>query len=297
MKNFLKFLDQIAQKNPFTWVLGLSRTCLAIGTLSVLLFNESEVLFPKYTFNIADKSGFFNQINFFFFFHYDALLWARLIACTILLFVMIGFFPRYTCLFHWWISWSFLSASSVIDGGDQVTAVITFFLMPICFLDNRKNSFALYYSKNVYKNFVAWSFLAMIQIQVAIIYLQAGIEKLYKTEEWLNGTAIYYWFNHNIFGMPVWMQDFVNKYFLSNALYISLITWGVMIWELFLFSLLLTSAKMKRRFLIPALFFHLIIWFVHGLFSFFMAMSGVLILYLLPLQEEKPKFLKWISLH
>src|SRR5690606_41724342 len=83
----------------------------------------------------------------------------------------------------------------------------------------------------IFLKIICNSVFLLIFIQIAVIYLQAGVEKFYKTEEWRNGTAIYYWINHNTFGVGGNIQRFFN-YLLQFPLIITTLTWSVIILEI-----------------------------------------------------------------
>jgi antimicrobial peptide system SdpB family protein len=103
-----------------------------------LIFNETGILFrpgsgmPNYPVcQGVGILGIFCNFN-------PYLEVARWISVIILLVVASGWRPRYTALFHWWISFSLQTSAITVDGGDQVTAVLTFLLLPIALTDKRK---------------------------------------------------------------------------------------------------------------------------------------------------------------
>jgi len=275
-------------KNYFTNVYGLGRSFLALNTLTTLFFNDIYILYPEYLFDKVLRGTFIEKINLFLLFDYSELWEAKLISIVILLWVIVGVFPRITGLLHWWVSVSFFSSAILVEGGDQITANLTFLLIPITLMDNRKFHWNQDTSVNYYKNVIAYFSFFLIELQVAVLYLQAGVEKLYKLEEWRNGTAIYYWFNQSIFGAPDWILTWLNP-LLTNPIFVSIGSWIPIFLELSLFGMLF-SAKVDRFKLLPvAIMFHFLIAMIHGLPSFFLAMCGAVVLYLIP----KDKFLSF----
>src|SRR5690606_30268919 len=121
--------------------------------------------------------------------------------------------------------------------------------------------------------------LWLIRFQVAVIYFDAAVGK-FKVEEWINGTAIYYWLNNSSFGITDFWKPFLNP-FLSNGILVSIITYGVLLLELSLFLAFTASQKYRRTIFPIAIAFHLFIIVFHGIFSFFFSVSAALILYLL----------------
>lgn len=276
---FNKFCIEIASKNYFTNVYGFSRSLLAIGTLLTLISNDSHILFPEHLFSKFKLGHFLENINLFFLLGYDNIWIAELIAIVILLSVVIGVYPRITGILHWWISFSFFTAGIIVDGGDQVTSVITLLLIPVTLLDSRKNHWYKPKENNQKKNFIAFVVFVIIELQVAIIYLLAGIEKPFKVPEWVDGTAVYYWLNHNVFGTSEFLLKLLNP-LMDYSTFISAMTWGTIIFEISLFGLFFMNREKRHKFLKLGIAFHLMIILFHGLVSFFFAMAAALTLYL-----------------
>jgi antimicrobial peptide system SdpB family protein len=290
----LKPSNLLSEIQPWTNVYGLARTILALGTLLTLLLNDTATLFmPNGMVQKESLPPFISTINFFFLFPTDSLDMARWIAIVILLAVLSGWRPQVTGIFHWWVSFSFATACVTVDGGDQVTQVMTLFLLPITFTDTRKWHWSLIsFNKELDKDnirhkilsLIALSYYFAIRFQVAIIYFHASASK-FKVDEWVNGTVFYYWSSHPVFGLndvfkPVLMP------LISNSFVVLSITWGTLVLETLLFMGLVMNKKWWRILLIFGLSFHLMIIFVHGLVSFFFAMAGSLVLYLRPIEQE-----------
>jgi antimicrobial peptide system SdpB family protein len=171
-----------------------------------------------------------------------------------------------------------------IDGGDQITSNLTFWLIPICLLDNRKSHWTnpdqivtgeLASAKNIFSNL---NFL-VIRLQMAIVYLHAAVGK-FSVPEWINGSAIYYWSRHPSFGMGNSTLRFLDFLF-QNKFLLFFLNWTVLALELVLFMGLLMDRKYYKILFFAGVLFHFFIIIIHGLFSFFFAMTGGLILYFL----------------
>lgn len=273
------------KNNIYTNIYGISRSLLALGLLITLLFNPIEMLFSEELIEISRNKVFLYDLNLFNLFGFKHLFWAKLIACLILILVILGVQPIFTGVLHWWVSYSFFTGSLIVEGGDQVMSILTFLLIPITLLDRRKNHWNSSVSQSNFSLYVGNIFIIFIKIQASILYLQAGIDKIYKTIEWKNGTAIYYWFNDEIFGMPDFMLGVVNT-ILSNSVVIFLLNWFVIVFEILMSYMIVAPKKIKSLFFKIAVFFHFCIIIFHGLPTFFLSMVGILILYLLPLNEN-----------
>ena len=118
----------------------------------------------------------------------------------------------------------------------------------------------------------------VIRIQISVVYLHAAVSKL-SIQEWLNGTVIYYWFTHNNFGVNDAILPAILP-LLENNWSVFLITWAVLVLELMLFAAILAPIKIKRVLLPLGVTFHFFTFIIHGLGTFFLAMTAALILYL-----------------
>ncbi|WP_245952893.1 sporulation-delaying protein SdpB family protein [Pedobacter cryoconitis] len=261
---------------------------LALGTFLTLIFNSSDLLFPQ----IIQRDVFlvntlYYKANFFQLFSSHPEI-GRWMAIFFLGIIIIGWRPRYSSFFHFWITTSFMFYTTTPDGGDQVSGVLSLFFFPIGLFDNRKwhwsKSIISKSTKKFYSKSFCFSLILIIKVQIAIIYLNAATAK-FNVFEWVNGTALWYWLKDPIFGSNYWFS-FIVLPLLKSPIIISLITWGSVILELFLFMALVMSKQNKQRMLVLGILFHLAIGVIQGLGSFFFAMASALIIYLKPIDNE-----------
>lgn len=283
--NWIAACDAIAAKNYFTNVYGLARSLFALSILLTLLVNSDADLFNQADF-INRQSGDFSRFNLFLIFDYQHLVWARTIAGLILISVISGYFPRYTGLLHWWVTISYYQAISIPEGGDQIAANVTFILLFITLMDSRKNHWqAPLTVKKPYSNFLAYLLFGIIGIQMAAVYFHSAVHKLYNTQEWIDGSAMYYWFNNTVFGLNDTMKLLLQP-IIDTPLLLFMLNWGVIVFELLLFCAIIASAKTRKTLLIMGITFHFMIALTLGLYSFFLNMSACLILFLAPLEGK-----------
>ncbi|MEO9484578.1 MAG: sporulation-delaying protein SdpB family protein [Ekhidna sp.] len=263
----------------FTWsnVVGLSRALLALGTLSTLLFNSVDVLFYQFEEilqNDLQKFGLFYLLkgNFVF---------AKILSIGVLGFVISGYYPRVSCILHWYVTASFMNVCSIPDGGDHVSSVLSLLLIPIVVMDPRKNHWdpPVTVEKKVGST-IASSFLMLVKLQMMAIYLHAFVAKLF-VPEWTNGTATYYWLLHEYHGIHDLFAGVLGK-LLSFPIPVIAVTWGTLAFEFLLAACILLEkgSSKKQYFLWAGISFHFGIFLIHGLGSFFLAMVSGLILYL-----------------
>ncbi|ATL75965.1 hypothetical protein IQ37_18055 [Chryseobacterium piperi] len=276
-----------AKNSPYTNVVGFSRSLMALGTLLTLLINPVDTIFIKKVSGVFIapilKSDFSSKISFFYLFGENHLMLMKCCAIVCLALVISGYFIKITSLLHWWISFSFIHSAAIIDGGDQIASILSFLLIPVCFFDNRKNHWQHKKEEAKVTNLISICFIYIIRLQVAIIYFHAAVGK-FDNNEWVDGTALYYWLNHSLFGVPAYL-DFIN-YFLKDSFFVSGLTYGVLILELSLFLGLFASERYRKTVLAIALVFHFMIILSHGIFSFFFSISAGLILYLYPTYRD-----------
>lgn len=271
----------------FTNIYALARSFIALSLLVALLFTSPYVYFPSEFFAIGQPS---NTIipNFFYLWREENLLIPIILACIILLLVIIGYIPQLTGILHAWVAYSFFTGALMVEGGDQIGQIIAFLLIPVTILDKRinhwhKNDFFTY-NRPEWLTFFCYSCLVVVQIQMAIVYFFAVSAKL-NVPEWVDGSAFYYWFNHNPFGAAAPLRAVLSPV-VNNPFLTPLITWGVLVLEATLFAALFMTKDKKRIMFILGVSFHFMIIIIHGLWSFFFAMLGGLIIYLLPWDKQ-----------
>jgi antimicrobial peptide system SdpB family protein len=261
-------------------VLGLVRSLLAFGTLSTLLFNSHEVLFSTGLENeIGITCNKLTTLSIFCILKEEIAI-SYTISISILIISILGFLPRYFGVLHWWITYSLSVSGLLIDGGDQLASILTLLLIPITLTDSRVHHWSLINNKdNIYKSTISNLAVLLIKIQIAVVYFHASTGKFF-VNEWINGTAIYYWFSSSNFGAPYVILDIIDP-FLRNPYFITFTTWLVIILELLLAtSIFSINYKYKKLLLWIGLLFHFGIIVIHGLFSFFFTMAASLVLLL-----------------
>lgn len=265
-------------ENP---ILGITRTLLALSLLLTLLLNPTEILFNE---DYMQKNKGFEVINLYNLFD---LQYGIIISVVILILVIIGFLPQITSILHLWVINSFINHSIVIDGGDMINNNITLLLIPICLFDRRLNHW--YRSKNHFNsmNFFKYISFLLIKIQLAYLYFQSATSK-FSVAEWMDGSALHYWFNNNMHGMNPAISGIVN-FLMSNSFILTILTWSVLILEIFLFISIFTRRipQLKTAFIV-GIFFHFGIILIFGLVSFFLSMAAALVFcFLMPIYNER----------
>lgn len=279
---------------------GVARSFIALSTLLTFLLNDISRLVSPYGFAAEDmyRLSWISRISLFYLLG-DHLLPARIIAIAILLVVISGWRPRYTGILHWWITFSFSTSSQILEGGDQIAEIVTLLLIPLTLADHRRFVWTNDIKPRLTKNasiqdlmilFIG-STLLIINLQVSFIYFHACVGK-FSTDEWVNGTAVYYWFDNTVFGLPDWQRKLIFP-LIGNPYIVTTATWGALLLEISLAAgIFIRRPAIRRLLLVLGVSFHLFIGVFFGLWTFLITMTGVLILYLGPVKGFGLQFVR-----
>lgn len=285
-----KYISRISTFNPWNPLLGLGRSLLAFCTLLTLCFNNVQLLIDD---SQIQNSNFLPiKLNIYSLLS-DHIYIAQIISIIILVTVILGFYPKITCLLHWWVVFSFRHIATTINGGDDIASTLTLLLIPICIFDRRKNHWRLNnnHEPNELINVFCYISYLFIKIQIAYIYADACLSKLV-IDEWMNGTAIWYLAHHSIFGFI----DFpFMRVILNNSIICLTLTYSVLVVEfLFMVSIFQKGVdKYKAILFLIGVLFHFVISIEIGIISFFFTMVAALLFLLIPI--EKPTWNEKIS--
>ncbi|MGW0215156.1 hypothetical protein ACWDXH_12260 [Micromonospora chokoriensis] len=116
------------------------------------------------------------------------------------------------------------------------------------------------------------------------MYLHACIAKL-GVAEWADGTAMFYWLRTPGYESPEFVRPLAEAV-TSSTVGVTLFTWSVLALEFALALARLMPSELRRVLLVAGLVFHVGIAVVLELVTFGLAMSGALLLYLLPVGHQ-----------
>jgi len=279
-------INDLISQNYWSYTLSFARTSFALCTLLTLLFNSDAAL----VFGLKEHLVF-GDIEYYSIFQIFNNLWiSRVVACSILLLVISGYLPKISAVLHWWVAFSFMLSCSLIEGGDQIAAIFTLLLIPILFLDKRKNTWHKpIKNDNFYANTIAFCAFLAIKLQAFTIYFFASTGK-FQVTEWTNGTAVYYWFSDSVFGLNENLFHLVTP-LLKSPYLVTLLTWSVLLGEFLLaLSIFYSHGRFKKIMFFVGILLHFSFAISFGLWSFFFAMNGVLLLGLTNITNLKKPF-------
>ena len=184
--------------------------------------------------------------------HHDPV--ARILTAAVFLLVVSGVAPRWTCVPHWYVTFSLALSMQTAYGADAVATVATLLMIPMLLGDTRlwpwgKPGRAL---PAVWRgrSYAAWWFM---RIQIAVIYGNAALAKLAE-QDWRRGTAMRavladpeFGWSHHGGGLGVLQR--------SPAL-IGAVTWGTMVVEAAIAMSALAPWRWRRRAVVLAVALH-----------------------------------------
>lgn len=275
-----------AQAPPWTTTYPIARTLLASSLALTLALNSPDTLFVSRPLEgipsgVQCQIGI-SELGLFCLAGGTALHFKQWLAVAVLVLAASGYRPRWLGVPHWWLTFSFQANAGVVDGGDQLAAILCLLLIPVTLLDGRRWHWSAkeMYADSAAARFVAWWCYGLVRLQVAAVYFHAAMGKVQVTE-WVDGTALYYWVLHPGFGAPAWLLPLVRPIVLSGPA-VAVLTWGVVLLEFLLAAALLARDDYRFPLLVAGLLLHAGILIIHGLVSFSLVMFAALLLYLPP---------------
>jgi antimicrobial peptide system SdpB family protein len=270
---------RLRSTNPWGTGYAVARTLVALGTLSTLLASPTATLFLP----TSDRLDYpiCSDVARLGLFCIDPtqLASAHAVAVALMLPVVLGLWPRLFGLVHWWIAFSFQANATMVDGGDQIAAILALLLLPVTLTDPRWSHWAPLEPQrrlSLHGVLLATAGWLAVRLQVAIIYFHACVSK-FAVPEWVDGTALYYWASDPQFGATGLVRMLLKPLFESSA--VAVVTWSVLAIELSLAMGIVMPARARRALLWPGVLLHVGIAVVHGLLSFSLVMCGALVLY------------------
>lgn len=265
--------------SPFTPVLGLVRSAIAGACLLTLLFTPTEHLFFRsVTFPTgANCSTTLSWLSLFCLGAQNGQLeLTKWIAIILLLVVAAGILPAVTAIPHWWVTWSLMTSSTAIDGGEHLAADLTLILVPLLLIDRRR------WHWEVDRGYVrrgAWV------KATGYVYFQASVAK-FAVLEWSDGTALWYWMQNPVLAPPTPVGPVIRWALQWLPITVAL-TYGTLVLQLALVGAVFARDRARRVLLLLAVAFHLAIASLMGLWSFSLIMIAADILLLIRPHEAK----------
>lgn len=191
----------------------------------------------------------------------------------ILIGVAAGVAPSIMAILHAWVAFSIAGSISLPDGGDQAAAVCTLLLITVSLADQRRWLLGPPGNVAKWRRQVALAGLMVLRVQVAAIYFNAAIAKLF-APEWVNGTAEYYVLRDPFFGASGPLAPALQAATTLPVVTVGA-TWGAVIVEIMIGVLILCGARSRSIALVLCAALHGAIIITMGLWSFGLIMIAI----------------------
>lgn len=206
-----------------------------------------------------------------------AFLVRRILAVAVLAVVASGYRPRWTCIPHWYVTFSLGASMTLANGGEGVARIATLLLIPICLGDRRRWQWtAPVPPLDPTWRGSAYAAHLTLRVQVVLVYGHAALSKLV-VPEWRDGTAVHYVVRDAYYGVPDGLGRLLDPA-LGSYWFIALATWGTILAEVTIAASALAPSKARRVGLGVAVALHAGIIVFMGLFSFGLVMIALLVL-------------------
>jgi antimicrobial peptide system SdpB family protein len=194
------------------------------------------------------------------------------VMVLILVCVAVGLLPTAMAILHAWVAFSIAASISLPDGGDQVAAVCALLLISVSVADRRPWALASPRVAASWRRQVALAGSMVMRVQIATIYFNAAIAKLF-APDWVNGTAEYYVLRDPFFGASGPLAP-VLEAATTNAAVTVAVTWGAVLTELAIGVLILCGPRSRSLAMALCVALHGSIIITMGLWSFGLIMIG-----------------------
>jgi antimicrobial peptide system SdpB family protein len=200
---------------------------------------------------------------------------SRVLAVGILVVVISGYRPRWTCVPHWYVTFSLGSSILAQEGGDAAAKAATLLLIPICLGDTSVWQWARRPMAAVSPAWRGSAFAAhlMIRLQTCAIYATAAISKL-ADPAWAHGVAIYSVAYDPAHGFPPGLRRALAG-FLGSFGFVATLSWLVIGVELAIALGIVGPRKTRLVSFVLAVGLHVSIGLLMGLPSFALAVIGL----------------------
>ncbi|WP_433260502.1 hypothetical protein ACQPZF_24300 [Actinosynnema sp. CS-041913] len=200
---------------------------------------------------------------------------ARVVAVVVLGVVLSGLSPRWTCVPHWYVAFSFAAGLPPVDGGDEIAQVTTLLLIPLCLGDDRVWQWsAVRGPLPAPLRGVALAGLCTIRAQICVIYLSASVSKL-RDPQWRQGTGLHLVMHDPDHGLSSSVRDALGPV-LGSYWLIATATWAVIVVQLAIAVAVLGGRSARRVALVLGVGLHGTIAVMMNLPAFGLVVIGLL---------------------
>jgi antimicrobial peptide system SdpB family protein len=276
--------------------LALGRSLLAAAEFLVLLCSSDNALFPGLAGPAASvRCDGVRAVSLWCVAgHTDStLIVCRVLALAVLGLAASGFRPSWTCIPHWFVTFSISVSVVTANGGDAAAQIGTLLLVPICLGDQR----VWQWHRRTGAASPGWQGSAraaglVIRLQVFVIYAVAAGSKLLDPA-WRAGQALYLTSIDPVFGLPQAIHQSLGSEF-GQSWPTAIGSWGVIAVELAIGLAMFFGRSARLIALALGSVLHVAIAVVLGIPSFSAVMIALLLIaYVGPPTEQRTAGMTW----
>jgi antimicrobial peptide system SdpB family protein len=264
---------------PRGWPLAIARSALALAELAGVLTSSTSTLFiagPGLPDGVRCAGARGLSLWCLVGSGTDGVFAGRVLTCVVLVAVVVGYRPRWTCVPQWYVTWSLTASVTLSYGADAAAVLGTTLLVPVLLGDDR----TWHWTRPTTplpprwrgSAYAAW---LALRCQITIVYLDAAITKL-TVPQWRDGTAMYTVFTDPNYGVALPLRHLVEP-LLTSGLVIRPVTWSVIVVELGIAACALGDRRVRRLGVALAIALHAGIVVAVGLVGFGLVMIGLVV--------------------
>jgi hypothetical protein len=221
----------------------------------------------------------------------DSLMSSMHVLLVVLLGLLaLGIGGRWIMWMAWILDMGFIQRNFAVNFGADIIAALFLFYLSFTQSCERLSVLNLFNGKKDFRqsDFISSMMIRMIQVQISVIYVYTGWEKL-KGASWWDGTALW-----SVMANP--QMTTMNFEFLRNVPWvIPVVAYMTILFEIY-FPVMIVSKKMRLPWLAMGAFFHLGIAIFIGLWNFAFVMVSTYFLFIDPTELRLKLVSKWDKL-
>jgi len=259
--------------------LSVGRSLLAFATLATILFSADSALFVQTNEHpLGMRCGGIRAVSMWCATGGSdtGLVLCRVMAVVVLVVVLAGFRPRWTCIPHWYVTFSLASAMPIPNGGDNVAQIAALLLVPMCLGDHRRWQWEAVVGQLT----PSWRGSALaahfvLRVQIVIVYATAVWWKL-ADPLWQQGSAMHVISRIPQFGFPAPLREALGP-LLDSYWPVALLSWSIIAGQVAIAMSVLARRRFRVLGLVLGVVLHGGIIFLMNLMSFGLIMIAVLL--------------------
>ncbi|MEV6235272.1 sporulation-delaying protein SdpB family protein [Lentzea sp. NPDC051838] len=262
-------LNRLLAADPRSPLLGAARSLVAAAQLLTLMSTSDTGLFPGLDGAPDGPLCTGLRATSLWCLGFDPVI-PRWTAIVVLLAVASGYRPKWTCVPHWYVAFSFTAALIAPNGGEHISKILALLLIPMLLGDDRR----WHWTQPRTPMSPRWHGAAVashlaIRAQVAYVYGSAVWFKL-REPEWRSRDAMHYAMQDAYFGATPAIAELIDGVG-------PVLTWGTIAAEAFLAVSAFCGLRIRRWAVLVGAALHAGILVVLGLVGFGLVMVGLLL--------------------